>query len=140
MKAKDLEPYLLPGVIGIGILWIIGKFTQKEQQEQQTTTTDIITTGQIPSYSNTTYNQLADRIEAAGKSGYGTDEEAIYSVFRLLKKDIDYLKLVQAFGTRRLEFSTIYANLGGFLSSELSASEIDKVNQIMESKGLTARI
>jgi hypothetical protein len=143
MTQKEIQPYILPGLLVIGVIYILNKFKGTAAQQAATTQTDIQTqqaAGIKQTYTNTTYDQLADRIETAGKGGFGTDEAAIYSVFNLLKNDVDFLKLSQAFGQRRIEFSTLYNNLAGYLQSELNATELNKVNAIMEKNKLKSRI
>lgn len=89
------------------------------------------------------YKSWADQIEVAG-FGLGTDEDAIYSIFRKLKNNADYLALKQAWGkpTRKtydwavpLDYS-----LSQFLRYEMSDSEITKLNNILQSKGITYRV
>jgi hypothetical protein len=143
MTQKEIQPYILPGLLVIGVIYILNKFKGTAAQQEATTQSDIQTqqaAGVKQTYTNTTYDQLADRIDAAGKGSFGTDENAIYSVFNLLKNDVDFLKLSQAFGQRRAEFTTMYLNLSGYLQSELNAAEINKVNAIMEKNKLKSRI
>lgn len=94
---------------------------------------------QKPTYGPTQYQLYADKIYSAGVTWFGTDENAIYSVFQSLYNDLDVLELIKAFGTRRLEFTTVWGNLQQFLSSELNASEITKVNTILMAKGIKYR-
>lgn len=95
--------------------------------------------GQTASYSLATYGQLADKIYAAVMYTWGTDEQAIYDVFNLMKNNIDVANLVKAFGKRRLEFSTQTAELGAHLSNDLNSAEISKINNILASKNITFR-
>ncbi len=71
----------------------------------------------------------ADKLHKA-MSGAGTDEDAIYAVFQNQQTRSDVLSLISAFGLRDGE------TLGEWLSSDLSASELRKVNQILEDKGI----
>ena len=100
---------------------------------------DLKKLGQTPSYPDTAYVGFADKINSAGISGFGTDETAIYNVFQQMKNDADVLKLIAAFGNRRIEFSLAWSGLSGWLRSELNAAEIDKVNGILASKGIAYR-
>ena len=95
--------------------------------------------GQTASYSAATYSQLADKIYSAVMYTWGTDEQAIYDVFNLMKNNIDVANLIKAFGKRRLEFSTQDLELGAHLSNDLDSSEIAKVNSILASKNITYR-
>jgi hypothetical protein len=96
-------------------------------------------TGESASYSSATYSQLADKIYSAVMYTWGTDEQAIYDVFNLMKNNIDVAMLIKAFGKRRLEFSTQDAELGAHLSNDLDSTEIAKINSILSSKGITYR-
>lgn len=95
--------------------------------------------GQTPSYPTGTYSQLADKIYAAVMYTWGTDEQAIYDVFSSMKNNLDVAMLIKAFGKRRLEFSTQDAELGAHLSNDLDTTEINKINTILASKGITYR-
>lgn len=92
---------------------------------------------------NGTYNQnwyllSADAIEKAGFD-FGTDEETIYRIFEKLKSDCDFEKLFNAFGKRFYNGFWKY-NLIQFLDAELSNSEREKLNGILNSNGITYSI
>jgi hypothetical protein len=95
--------------------------------------------GETASYPSATYSQLADKIYAAVMYTWGTDNQAIYDVFNLMKNNIDVASLIKAFGKRRLEFSTQDAELGAHISNDMNSSEITKINNILASKGITYR-
>jgi len=95
--------------------------------------------GETASYPSATYSQLADKIYAAVMYTWGTDEQAIYDVFNLMKNNIDVAMLIKAFGKRRLEFSMQDAELGAHLSQDLDSTEINKINTILSSKGINYR-
>lgn len=90
-------------------------------------------------YAPAMYTILADEIYAArsGEHWTGTQEEPIYNAFKKIKNDIDISKLIQAFGRRRLSYDYRSAGLGGFLSDELNAKEIAKVNEILRGNKVT---
>jgi hypothetical protein len=95
--------------------------------------------GQVASYPTGTYSQLADKVYAAVMYTWGTDNQAIYDVFNLMKNNIDVALLIKAFGKRRLEFSTQDAEIGAHISNDMNSSEIAKINNILSSKGITYR-
>jgi hypothetical protein len=95
--------------------------------------------GQVASYPTGTYSQLADKVYAAVMYTWGTDNQAIYDVFNLMKNNIDVAMLIKAFGKRRLEFSTQDAEIGAHISNDMNSSEIAKINNILSSKGITYR-
>lgn len=90
-----------------------------------------------PTYTQTQYNEFANKIYSAGLGTIGTDEDAIYSVFNSLKNNMDFLQLVKAFGKRRLEFTLGFGTLSEFLRSELNNKEIQKINEILKTKKIT---
>jgi len=94
--------------------------------------------GQKASYLDSAYKGYADSIYAARSANnlFGTDEDAIYSVFKRMNNDLDVAKLITAFGQRRLSFSLNSANLGGFLTDELDTTELGIVNSGLRSKGI----
>jgi len=96
--------------------------------------------GQKQSYTDGQYKIFADAIYSAGFDVmFGTDEDTIYSVMDKMNNDLDVSKLIQAFGTRRIEFSTRNDSLAGFLRSELDSSEMQKVNNILSGKNIKYR-
>lgn len=99
--------------------------------------------GQKPTYPASNYQIFADKIYEAGCAGvfcYGTDEEAIFDVFKQMKNDVDVLLLIKAFGLREergticvpfLEENCSRMPLGQFLQTELSASNFSEINNIL---------
>jgi hypothetical protein len=103
------------------------------------------------SYPKTQYKNFADTIEKAFSPygyGYGTDEEAIYSVMRKLKTNNDWLLLNKAFGVREYidysfnPFGTTYNyNMVEMINYEDEGSEMrNKINAILKSKNLKYRM
>lgn len=85
-------------------------------------------------YELTTYNTMANKLFEA-LSGLLTDEQAVYSVFTQLKNRDDILELIKDFGSRG--FWPFKGTLSEWLYQSLSASEIEKVNEILERNGNT---
>jgi len=88
-------------------------------------------------YPDSNYVLLANKLFTA-MYGYGTDEEAIYSVFRLMKNDLDVAKLIKAFGVRKSESSWAMpfnfageGDLAEWLAAELDDDEMKIVNGIL---------
>ena len=71
-------------------------------------------------------SNLADRLYSA-MSGPGTDEDAVYAAFRLLRTRSDLMSLIKAFGVRKGE------TLPQWLTGDLSRREIEKLNAILVS-------
>jgi len=92
--------------------------------------------GQKANYSDSNYKQFADSLYAArsGNNIFGTNEDAIYNIFKKMKNDLDVTKLVEAFGNRRLSYSFQSGNLGAFMNDELDEDELNIVNTDLRSK------
>lgn len=106
--------------------------------------------GQKPTYPQTSYMQMADKIYEAGcPAGIffilpyslpcsGTDEEAIMDTFNAMQSELDVLLLVKAFGHREPR-GTIWmdeVDLGGFLATELDGEDIQEINKKLASRGI----
>jgi len=95
------------------------------------------------SYADSQYRTFANTIETAGFDT-GTDEAAIYSTFRKLKNNTDYLKLLNAWGkpNRKVYEWGVGRNmtLPQYIRWEMNDSEVKKVNDILQSKGITYRV
>lgn len=152
---QGLPPWA-KGIISVGILaglgYVIYKVTQKFGEEPQRDATEdkqikdeleeAIKKNPL-SYGPSQYATFANNIQEAGFD-VGTDEEAIYSIFRKIKNNADYLALLKAWGkpTR-----TVYEwgigrkkTLTQFLKSEMSDSEIRKINTILSNNKVTYRV
>jgi hypothetical protein len=92
-----------------------------------------------PSYPDLQYKIYADKIYQAGMIIGGTDEDAIYDVFKAMNNDVDVAKLIVAFGKRRIEFSFQEGSLPEFITSELDEDEIKIVNKTLANKGIKYR-
>jgi len=94
--------------------------------------------GEVASYTQSQYAAFADALFAA-MDGFGTDEDAIYNIFYKMNNKIDVLKLIDAYGVRNKAVLTWFSsstNLNDSLKDELSASELSKLNGILQSKGI----
>lgn len=138
---QSYENYIIPGAIAVAVLFAVNRIFGKSKEEQ-TFDKDILKAKQTQkqSFSESVYNNLANRLYAAGTTNFGTDEKAIFSVFNLLKNDLDFLLLEKAFGNKRLEFSLQFSDMAGYLQSELNAEELDYINKILKSKRIKSRI
>jgi hypothetical protein len=146
MKRYITPEILQTGMVLGGLFLVYRLLRPAGAKEQQQTTTSVKTDiqketakGEQPSYSNSNYKTLADKLYSAMNTS-GTDESAIYSVFETLKNKIDVLKLIEAYGVRQLYVFGFPVggkqNLSQALSDELSSNEIAKVNQILFKKGI----
>jgi len=82
----------------------------------------------------------------AAMDGYGTDEDAIYSVFTHIKNDADYAMVFNAYGVREISSGAwnpspnFKGTLSGALTDELDAEEKVKVNNILAGKKIKYRV
>ena len=148
--AKEIAtglPAWAKGIIAVGVVGGIGfaiyKISKKGKEllkpdEAKKDIKKLEEIGQTPTYMEAQYVGFADAIYAARgcNNFFGTDEDAIYNVFRKMVNDIDVAKLIEKFGERRLCFSFTESTLGGFLSSDLDQDEIKIINDILEKKGI----
>lgn len=149
-------PTWAKGIIGVAIVGGIGiigytvyKKLSKSQSEKDAeeslkdTNEDIkkLLKTQKPSYIPAQYGAFSDALFEA-MSGGGTDEDAIFEIFKKTKNTLDVLLIVKAFGIREytddkfLMFNIKPMNLNQWLSAELSQIEKNKLNQILTSKGI----
>jgi hypothetical protein len=135
------KPLVWAVIAGAGIYAVSRLLKKSQLAEEKKDVTNLEQQGQTATYLDSNYKGFADGIYAArsGNNLFGTDEDAIYAVFKQMKNDIDIVKLSQAFGTRRLSFSLDSANLGGFLKDELDEDEINVINTDLNSKGIKYR-
>lgn len=139
------------GTVGIGfaVYKIIEKNKESAGAKKDVTgvkgdLNKMISSGQKLSWTEGSYGNFASQIYQACL-GYATDEDAIYRVFRQIKKNVDMAKLIEVFGRRTLpcDWTRPLDNCGTFnlielLTAELDDSEIKEVNKILTQNGVTA--
>ena len=144
--AVGIAAYLMFKKSG-SLLSSVKKFTGQATTEDinKSTTEDIKTLnkqGVKPTYYASQYVQFADKLYNAmitSNPFQGTDEDAIYSVMRLMKNDVDINMLVKSFGTRRMEFSLKGGGLAAFLEDDLDKKELATVNKILSDNKINYR-
>ena len=140
-------PAWAKGIIAVGVVGGIGfaiyKITQKggallKPDEAKKDIKTLEQKGQVATYMDAQYVGFADAIYAARgcNNMFGTNEDAMYNVFRKMVNDLDVAKLIEKFGERRLCFSFTNGTLGGFLHDDLNEDEIAIINNILKSKGI----
>ena len=108
--------------------------------------------GVKPTLNDTTLENMSQALIEAF-NGCGTDETAVYNVFKQLGNELDALNLIKVFAIRYYEpcaatnpgsyaiwlwnDKSFGGDLPAYINSELSASEKQKVNDILASKGIT---
>lgn len=91
-----------------------------------------------PTYSETQFSAWSEKL-AQALNYFNTDETAVYSIFKKLNNEADLVKLIQVFGVRSIETAPFIgedATLPQAIQQEMDADEIEKVNKILQSKGI----
>ena len=95
--------------------------------------------------SSASLSSKANKIFAA-MDGYGTDEEAIISVFRSLKTDGDFIGLQKAFGIRTIDSGYLNptpnfkGTLNAAITDEVSNYYKQRINKILTDKKIKYRV
>lgn len=140
---------VLAAAIGYILYQLFGK-KQPGEQDQVNALKDIqdeiknYSRRMPPSYSDSWYTQQAQIIWEAGRD-IGTDENAIFGVFRKLKNTTDLLKLILAFGLKPGDFTTDplemqKLNLSAWLRTEFDTAEIAKIQAILTKNRIGRKI
>lgn len=92
------------------------------------------------SYTNSQYKSFANKLEWS-LTGFN-DIEAFYSVYRKMNNDLDIFNLNKAFGTRESSDWSLFqspVDLDTWITATggLDYSQIETLNGILESKGIT---
>ena len=104
--------------------------------------------GQSLSYTQATYVNLANVIFNSWFQNFNVfnpvDEKQILSVMSKMKNDLDVIALTRVFGKRRapVPFGSFFVSdlsLGEWLREALYENEIQAVNNVLRSKGITAQ-
>ena len=150
--AKTIITIFIIVIIIVLVLWIrniIKKASDKAKinKDFKSDYDAFIAQGQKPTYPQTNYTLFADKIYEAGCANvfcYGTDEEAIYDVFKQMKNDVDVLLLIKAFGARMPRGSVCIPftdcpgiGLGEWLQTELSSYNFSEINNILAKNSIT---
>ena len=146
--------YIASGVgIAFGVNYVLDFLKPSKKLEDQNkkdvkNELDAAKKAKPQSYPNSVYAGFASTI-AEAIFGAGSDEDAIYDVFKQLKSDTDYLLLIQAWGTptRQVfpDYFVFYSTgkkltLPAALRYDLDSNEVKKINNILASKGIKYRI
>ena len=143
---------LVGGAIGLVVLYkALSGFVsnQSGRQEVQSASNELDRLNQSPAtrqkMSDYQAEQTANSIFTA-MDGYGTNLEAIYTAFRQMKNNADFLAVSKAFKTREVssgQWNPVYNMKGTMtqcLQDELKSSERTKVNEILKARKIRFRI
>jgi hypothetical protein len=115
---------------------------EKEQDQGNIGATESELQNSLLSYPESEYFDLADTIYTALQAEFNEDEDAIYTAFRRLKTDADYLKLKLVYGKRPIGLWGFRndLNLVQSLRSLLNDQELYYVNRILAKAGIKYRV
>ena len=143
---------LIGAVVGAYIVYRIAKSVIKgkgasQEVQEANTELDRLNTNPATAQKITEYQaqQMANSIFYA-VNGYGTDEEQIYSVFRRMSNNADFIAVSKAFGIRTISTGRFNpdpdykATMTQALQHDLSTSEKKKVNEILVKKNIRYKI
>lgn len=92
------------------------------------------------SYSDQVYLGFADTIYYEYLNEFYSDIEDILPIFNKLNNDIDYIKLTQGFGERRLLWQANKGSLGVIIRRMFNAKEVEQINAILKKKKINAQL
>ncbi len=87
------------------------------------------------SFDLTQYTILADKLEQS-IGPWNTSESAVYSVFDKMQNSDDVKQLVKSFGLRQFTFLIGKLTLPQYMAEGMDATEIEKINESLASKGI----
>lgn len=134
---------IVVAVVGMIVLYVVGRKVKslfdawKDQQDNKSELQLLQLSGVTPSFNNSWYESQARKVYAGANwtwYDWNCDEETTISALSQLENDMDFLKLVEAFGVR--DGYDMY----GFVRSCLNETEIDRVHNVWSSKGITKRL
>jgi hypothetical protein len=107
-----------------------------QQQNQNAATKQTLSQSEVDAIANSMYFAM---------DGYGTYEDTIYSQFKKLKNNADFLAVQKSYGIRTVHSKVYFVNdvtstLIPALQSELSQGWVDYINELLQTKGITYRI
>jgi len=115
---------------------------KKQNQASKSELEDLTKKGIKPSHSDSQFLSYANTLDTIMTSFYipytTTNWDKIKNVFSHMHNEADILKLNAAFGFRRLEFTTKYTDLSGWLHSETYV-KINVINDYLKKIGVKYR-
>lgn len=117
---------------------------KKTEQEVKNELKDVLKT-QKPNYPDSTYKTWATTIASLlNGCDFHSNDTKVANILLQIKNNADWLKLVQAFGTKTIESCGIgddyEANLPTILSRELGDSTIKAANVLFTKRGIDSRL
>lgn len=163
---KDLPPWakgvVVVGGLAVIILTINGitrrfraqkdlKESLKESEDASAELENLQQQGVRPTLSNSEYQSIINGLITA-MNGCGTDEDAVYNQMSKLKNDADVKKLISLWGVQYYEpcaasqpisytrwmwnDKTFGGPISAWFNYDLTTTEINKINDMLQSKGI----
>lgn len=150
MKQENIEKFNqlpLPVKLGLGIIGFIvvrnvasavkkavkgGGFGKDYKSQQE----ELEEEGVFPSYSDSVYLQFAETIYVEYWGEVFSDVEDVTPIFQKMNNEADVLKLIEAFGDRRVLFSNSKYGLGVILNRAFGNKGVAEINAILKKKGI----
>lgn len=136
-RALVIGGFIVVAIILLVVFWgrIKGLFTRLMQKVSNSDQMNELyqQTGETPTLGYSSYYTYATQLYNAFNPytfGLGTDEQAVYSVFRNMNNTADVLRLIDVFGIKDNK------SLDSYIRSELSSSELRELNNILASKNI----
>lgn len=145
---------------GVAILYFTGRWIVKSISAGKGKREQLVTINEIkddirvlnqqgvrPSYPDSQYTMWANKIKNAfdGCDPLEVSQNTVNQIFRELKNDADFAKLVQAWGTKTYDqcgwgTGDVTGDLTYAIRDELDDTEIRNANKILSDKGIKYRI
>lgn len=138
---KNIKGILVVAVVGVGALLAM-KLFKKAKPSVSTGGSGVLS----PNTSNLDFRSLANQLFDAF-DGFGTSNDSVLDIFRMLRTDADFDALKAAYGVREISSgrgNIFSSNFEGDLQStvrdEMTSKEIQSINDILASNNLSRRI
>lgn len=139
-KLKPVEQVIAAAIILVILIWLwklIRAYVKNIVSGAETIgeVAALQSAGMKKTYTDSQYNSFADQLYFAMK-GAGTDEDSVFSVMGKMKNDLDVIELERKYGLRPDMWGNQY-NLQQWLRGDLGSSDIQRLNSLLSSKGIT---
>ncbi len=137
----SLVKIILGILIVVLVVYFIRKWTKKDPQESTTDEAQKQIIEYELSYELSQYAIFCDKLEVAFED-FGTDEDAVYSIFDQMQNDSDLAQLIVTYGKRQYwgNYIPMSLNLPETIYQEMTRIEIDRINEILSLKGIRFKL
>lgn len=144
MKAEDIKNLAIPVAVLGGLFFLFRKSAKQKREDLETGQVNREINESRLSFPKSQYAAMATKLEQAFFD-IGSDEAAVYNVFRQLKNNDDFLQLKKAYGVRQYTgglvpgFLSGKLDLDGWIAQELNENEIKYINGILSARSIIYR-